>query len=523
MADLARGTGSGTRLAIATQVVLVVLLAALAAGLATWLAGRPGLRVRWDATAANRNTLDPVLAGIVERLPERVTIEVFFRPVPGPAREAVQDAQQRMGDLLLVARNRYPELLSLIEHDLSDLSRAGRRLQELGVQGDNVVVVLRGDQKVVLRLERDLARFDPGNAVMKVAPRLESFLGDEALGEALLAVTRGEAPSILFSTGHGERDPFDTEVGGLGQLQSALAADGFSVGTWDPGLDASIPASCDVLALVDPLQPIRDEVLDEVRRYVEGGGRLFVVPSHLDATLDGPGTLGALLRGLGIVVQPGYVAQMRPNAMGQMVQGQEENAILFVPNDGFDARHEVTESLRRLGAQLPNVAASRAFSKGTTPTAGRLDALVVAPPDTWCDLPDARGKHDWRFDAERERPRGPIVLAMALEFPPRGVDAGERGEDGEPLERKVARVVAFGSAEAMGNGPFQFTRDFLLNSFNWLTERDWRLNVRPRDPDRRRIDLVNTNALAVINRVATLGLPALVALLGIVVAWRRRR
>lgn len=528
MADLGRGTGRWTRLWIGLQVTFVVLLAAACAGLATWLAGRPGLRWRVDATAAGRNTLDPTLAAIVERLPGRVDLEVFFRPVPGPWRDAVQEAQQRTSELLRVAANRHPDKLRLVEHDLRDLTRASQRLQELEVEGDNVVVVLRGEHKVVLRLERDLARFDPGNPLAKVEPRLEGFRGDEALGQALLSVSREGRPRILFSSGHGERDPFDTEVGGLGSLQSALAADGFDVGRWSSADDPSVPGDCDVLAIVAPRQPFSRAELDAVTAHVERGGRLFVVPASLADPQEGPGSVAELLRGLGIQLLPGFVAQLRPNAMGQLVEGQEDNKFLFVPAEGLDARHPVTETLRRLGVQLQNVAASRAFQRGTAPPGGRLDPLVQTSGDTWLDLPDARGRHDWRFERERERP-GPLTLAMALEFAPRGLGAGaerppaEAGVGELPREREVARVVAFGAVEAIGNGPFRYTRDFVLNAFNWLCERDWRLSVRPRDPDVRTLDVVNTDALAKIYRVAVLGLPGGVALLGLLVAWRRRR
>ena len=178
----ARGTGRWTRAGIAAQVLALVLLAAGAASLVTWLTGRPGLHRRLDLTATARNTLDPVLAGILASLPETATVEVFFRPLPGPWRTAGEEAQGRMSELLFVAHNQFPARLDVIQQDLSNVAAAAQRLAELDVQEANVVVVSCGERRVVLRLLRDIARLDPGNPAANIAPRLESFLGDQALG-----------------------------------------------------------------------------------------------------------------------------------------------------------------------------------------------------------------------------------------------------------------------------------------------------------------------------------------------------
>jgi hypothetical protein len=519
VARVAQGTGRWTRLGIAAQVLVVVLLSGAAAALATWLAGRPGLRLRLDVTATGRNTLDPALAGIVERLPEPVTIEVFFRPMREPLRAPAGEAQQRMAELLFVASNQFPGQLRVVQHDLRDVAAAAQRLQELEVQEDNVVVVTCGTNRKVLRLFRDLARLDPGNAMMKVPPRLEGFRGGEALGEALLEVSRGERPRILFAHGHGERDPYDSEVGGLAELRSALSADGFEVAWWEPGEDPQVPDDCDVLAIVDPRQPYTREELEAIAVWVEGGGRLLVAPSRSDDVLDGPGSAGELLRRFGIVVERGFAAQLRRNALGQFVDGIKECAILFLPTEGLSPRHPVTEPLHRLGYALQNLPGARAFRRGTAREDGRIDALVETPRESWLDLPDAQGKHDWVFTPDRGERAGPLAVAMAVEFPPPGADLTGGADQARPW----ARVLALGSAEGMGNGPFPFARDLLLNGFNWLAERDWRLNVRPRDQDVRQLDLVNTGALAVVNRVAFLALPGLFALLGVLVALMRRR
>lgn len=527
MGRLAREQGGASRLArlsIALQVAALVLLCAGAAGLVTWLSGRPGMHLRVDLTATGRNTLDPVLASILADLPETAEVEVFFRigALPEPLRAAAAEAQTRMSELLFVARNEFPARLRVVEHDMRDVTRAGARLSELGVQADNVVVVSVGERRAVLHLLRDLALLSAGDPARRIAPALESFLGDRALGEALLSVSRGERMKIYFAHGSGERDPYDAGTGGLNDLRAALSADGFEVAWWEPGTPPNVPEDCGVLAVVDPKQAYTGEVLAAVQAWVERGGRLFVAPSRDDALAAQAGSTTQLLRAFGIEVVEGFVAQFKPNALGSFVDGSQECAFLFVPAEGISARHPASEPLARLGWSLRGLPLARAFARGSAPEGATVESLVQSTGETWRDLPDARGMYDWRHERTRERP-GPFSLVQASEFPPPALVTVAPPSANGVAERPRSRVLAFGSPDGLGNGALATSRDLVLNAFNWLAARDWRLNVRPRDPDRRRLDLENTTALAQVQRVAFLGLPGVFALIGIVVALRRRR
>lgn len=518
----AGGASRAGKLSIALQVALLVLLCAGAAGLVTWLAGRPGLHARVDLTAMQRNTLDPVLASILEDLPETAEVEVFFRPMPEPLRQAAAEAQTRMSELLFVARNAFPARLRVVEHDLRDVTRAGARLSELGVQSDNVVVVSVGERRAVLHLTRDLARFTPGDARRRIAPTLESFLGDRALGEVLLSLSRGERTKIYFSHGSGERDPYDSDTGGLNDLRAALTADGFEVAWWEPGTPPEVPEDCGVLAVVDPKQAWAPEVLEAVLAWVRAGGRLFVAPSLADALAAQAGSTTELLGAFGIDVAEGIVAQLKPDVRGNFVDGTFECAFLSVPNEGVSARHAASEPLARLGWALRVLPNSRAFGRGKAPEGATREALLTSTAETWRDLPDARGRYDWRYQSDRERP-GPYALVEACEFPPPDLVTVAPAPGDGFAERPRSRVIAFGSPDALGNQALAASRDLVLNAFNWLAARDWRLNVRPRDPDRRRLDLESTTSLSQVKNVAFLGLPGAFALIGIAVAIRRRR
>lgn len=522
----AGATGRWTKVSILAQVVLVVVLAGGAAGILTWLSSRPGLWARIDVTAVQRNTLDQTLEGLLESVPRKVTAEVFFRPLERPLENVGFEAQRRMSELLNVALNQMPHKIAVIEHDLSDLARVSARMQELGVQEPNVVVLTDGERRVVLRLLRDIVRVNPGNPQMKLPPSIDAFLGDQVLGNALLELAIERTPKVLFSTGHGERDPYGTEIRQVGGLQSALTSDGFQIGLWDSAADANVPEDCGVLVVLDPKQPFSGPELEGMHAYARRGGRFLIGPSLDQNALDGPGSMAAFLREYGIQVQAGLIANPIADSLGNPREGDSRCSMLFIGPEGMDRKHPITESLWSLGRRvvLPQ---SRCFTRGTAPENGVLLDLLRSSPQSWRDLPSTGGLYDWRWNRRLEE-GGSFILAMAAAVQAPEATASKELAALGAQERPATRIVALGAPDALGNGeggvdPVDINRDLALNLFNWLAERDHRLVVRPREVDQRVVDLTKPGAQKLVSRVTTMLLPGVCMLLGLVVWWRRRR
>ncbi|MBM3988465.1 MAG: hypothetical protein FJ294_10985 [Planctomycetes bacterium] len=511
------GTLAWSRSSLLLQVFGVVGLVFLGAVLVTYLGTLPGLRRRFDLTAVGSNTLDERLAELVEKLPEPVLVEVFFRPFDYPLTRVGAQAQGRMSQLLHVARNQFPEKLKVREHDLADVAKVSVRMKELGLEEDNVVVVTRGKHKVVLRLLRDVARIDPGNPLVESEPTLEAFRGEEALGVALLRVSIEETPRIVFTVGHGERDLFDVEKPlAIGRLHSALVADGLRADRWDSSADPQVPADARVIAIVDPQQPFSSAELEVIERFVEDGGRLLLTTTGNAALFGQAGSPEALAGRLGIGARAGFVAQPIPDGFGGWRMGLEQCGTIVVAGTGLDRRHPVTESLWRADERvgLPNARAL--VPEGTRPQNSVLVDLLRSTEVSWRDLPQSGGRGDWRFD-QRGEETGPFAVAMALAFPPADSRSDAEGE------RRAARVIVLGASDALSNDILGRNRDFVMNVFNWLAQRDYRLVIRPREVERRVLDLANTNALTLLNVLSFGVLPGLCAVLGVVVAFARRR
>ena len=505
------------------------------AGMLTWLSVRPGLWTRFDLTQDRRQTLDPTLAALIEKLPRKVTAEVFFRPPDEPLTQVGLEAQQRMRELLFVAVSQLPEKLAHVEHDLSDVTRVSTRMQELGLREPNVIVLREeGGKQVVLRLFRDLARVDPGNPEMRRPPSLDAFLGDQALGRALLELGIDERPRIYFTTGQGERELLGTDVLQLGDLALLLAGDGFETATWSPAVDPNVPADCDVLAVVDPRQPFPAEALESMHDFLARGGRMLVTPSQERAALDGPGSMAVFLRQYGIEVQAGFVGHPVVSSLGQPTYRDPRCGFLYVGAEGMDRRHPVTESLWSVERRVL-ISTARSFRRGIAPENCVVLDLLRTPRSSWIDVPDAAGRLDW-FPDPRLEEKGSFAVAMAAAFevepgvgPPVG---GERSDELAAVgaeARPQARLLALGSSDALANGdagqtgPIDVNRDFALNVFNWLTSRDHRLVIRPREYVARVLDLSREGAQRTMNRVTTLLIPGLALLVGVAVWFRRRR
>ncbi len=521
-----RSTGTGTRLGIAAVVTLNLALAMGVAGGVTWLAARPGLRLRVDLTAAGENTLDVNARAVLDGVQgdDPILIDVFLRPLPAPLDQISARAQQRLAGLLRLAHEHRPELVEVAHHALAGptgVSETEARMRELGISEVDVVVVSRGDRKEVLRFLGDVAEIDIGRPANMPGgfepPSLISFRGEEALVKAILKVTQGERPHAYFSWGHGERNVYGEDPRDLGLLEHALRQDGFIVKRWVSEEQGAVPSDCAVLALIAPEEPLSAHEIGLVRDHVDRGGSLIAVPGH--RLIAGEGTVSELLEGYGVRVGEGVVSRPYVGAGGSPVYGIPECAEVVVRAAGMAARHPITASLRRADRRV-RIVFSRPLERASKPTGGILLDLLSASEFTWADLPDEDGVHRWNWDEEREA-EGPFSLAMTSRFPP--PLPGPAPPVGTMEQRPESRVLALGAPDLFANALFDTNRDFLLNAFNWAASREYRVSITPRDPDLRRLELGAGRGLFALTMCAVVALPLVCLLLGLGVAWKRRR
>jgi hypothetical protein len=518
-----------SRLSIGARVALAALLALAATILVTWIAERSQLRWRVDLSGAQENTLNPATVSVLEKLPRDVAVDVFFSAPEPPFQVLGREVQDRVRRLLRLAADQSNGKIGIEDHDLSDrahlAARAQTRSQELGlltIQPGGLVVVSSGGRRQTLHLRGDFADLDPGNIDPRqgpvAPPSIAGFRGEEALLAAVLKVSEDRTPLVVFTAGHGELDLEGPAERGAAQLARELRAQGFRVESWDGVRGDALTESADIAVVLGATQRFTEGEFDALANFVERGGRLLVA---LGPRPVGPeASPEALLARFGVQARDaGIVCAPVPSATGAMQTGVPQCAWAVVGFEGMPALNQITDPLR-LAGQRVYLFLSRAFDRAPAPRAARVLDLLRSAPDAWLEAPIGdTERYDYVPDEGSVRAR--FSLAMQVAFPPlKG--AGEVKQRDDP-SRVECRVLALGSADALANHLVVANRDFLVNAFDWLASREYRVRVDSANRQARKLDLADPTPVGRVHTVAVLLLPGLCLVLGLATWWQRRR
>lgn len=524
-------SGRWTRARFGAQAILAALLSVVAALFAVEVGDWRFVRV--DLSSARKNTLDPAVVDVIEKLPEHVTIDVFFQPLAARYAGVSQLAQQRVLEYLLVVSQARRDKLEVVPHEVADFEATQQRLNELGIEGSNKVVVTCGERKAVLELFGELTLIDWGNpdpegaaylarnGIVVKQNRLDprgfrpaqflEFRGEEPFVQALLKVSSARSPRVYVLEGHGEPDPAGTDERGLKRFVNTLRADGFEVEGWDPLANPEVPSEAEVLVLAGPTQPYLARTLEALANWTTNGGQLLVAPDRRELEGRVENGLAALLEKFGIVLRPGIVCLPVMGFDGMPAEGDPRCTDLVIDEGGLMPGSPLTEPLRMAGRHVRFFQTGSFEAGGLEGQVGVLLPLVQAPRDSWRDLGPP---YDLSFNPSKGETRERHTLATVKQLP------AKKRADGSVQQ---GRIVALGSALCLGNALFDSNRDFALNAVNWLAAREYRLAVQPLPRGESLLDFQRSAAKPVLTYGLGLVLPGLFVLIGFVVFLRRRR
>lgn len=509
------GVGRVSRFSSTVQIGITIALAVAAVLLVNWLAGRPGIRQRFDLTAAEKNTLATATEGLLQRMEDDVLVEVLFRLEPGERARLDFEIMQRTQKLLGLMKAESGGKLDVQVVDLSDTDAWQERQTQLRIRGfENGLIVSNGPRRSFLRMSGDLAQFQEGREAPTgyVPPVIVAFTAEEALVEAILDVTRGDSLRAYFTTGSGEPDIENTmDPFGAGLFAERLTADGFEVGTWAADETGAVPEDCDVLVVLAPESRWSEARYGAVLDYVEAGGRL-VIAGPSQAELLRKSDVPDLLDRFDLEMSEGRVMNFVLNQAGQPLDGVPECELIGV-GPQLLSTHPIVAPFRD---------AKRAFAMPTThrvsvrtqPPAGVAQHLMKSPPSCWLDLPPI--DRTYRRGAESQ---DSFPLAAAVRRPP----MAETSDVASGLDAiEEIRIVAFGSERVFHNEAMR-SASILPAAFNWVVDREHRIVVPPRDPDLRFLPRDDPEAYVRVARFTQWILPGVVAALGLLVWFVRSR
>ena len=520
---LGRGTGAGTRLFFSGQLGLDLLLAlAVVLGL-NWLSGRPGVRQRFDMTEKGTNTISEATRGILAKLEDEVRIDVFWRGEEVPLEQVGPAAMDRVFHLLQLIQADSGGRVKVKSFDRASSEEIRTRLTELKISGyENCAVVSRGERREILRLRGDLAQFEYGDRrPQSYRPAaIRAFIAEDSIAQALLRVTRGETAKILVTYGQGEASLDDHDAWGISMLEDLLAEEAMEISVWSWEREPKVPADCDALLIAAPDTPFPPAQLEAIRSWTEAGGRLIVAAHDEDEKLE-RSDVPELFHHFGFEVRRGLVMNPSVDALGRPSLEPELIVVVPVVPSGMQP-HPITNPLRDANRRIffSRVHPVLVKSQPELPKVGTSMALLDSSSrDGWLDVLPVNYQPETARDEFGKFPLC-VVSRFAPDFESLAQTKDPQAQDPETVE---ARIVALGGVSVLANQRLEFNADFVRNLFRWVTSRDYRLGISPRDPDQRRLAGGSPEAQGRVTRVALWWTPAVCLLLGLVTAILRSR
>jgi hypothetical protein len=494
--------GRRGRYGVNTVVVLIgfIVTAAIINFVLFYLVNRPNPMgwLRADTTATKQSSLTDQALRALENLKEPVEVTAFFTTNTAARKAAWKNTQ----DLLSEFRRRstkQPFSYRLVDPELEPNVAA-----DLGITGYPALAVQGTESK---RTERILA----------AQPETTSeVISEQQLITALLVVNQIQQKTVMFVSGHSERDIIEfTKPEGYGLAAEALIRDNYRVlnvtlqelaSIVSAGSAGDMPAA---VVLADPQQELEDIEEAALIEYARRGGSILVLaePGRL------PSRVAGFLARYGIAIGDAEVADtasfVAPNPLFLQIK----------KTNGQILPHQITENFDVL--YFPEaVYLAATVTSDTVPVTenGRPyvvhDVLASTTLSSWAEKdPDVL-----QFTPGVDR-QGPFPVAIAAEA------ISELSGRPQLQEGKfvTTNIVVVGDADFASNQYFSSAKngDLLVNSVNWLA-RDYELiSIRPKVRVFRELVLTRTER-DFVRWTGWLLMPALVGIAGVWAWWTRR-
>ena len=475
------------RVLIGSNVLLVVTLAGLLMVMTNYLAVKH--RVRFDFSPDRYYTLSGVTLNMLSHLSGPVKATVFL------------DMDQELFNDIKRLLREYEYVSAKFEAEYVDPHRDIARAKELAllynIPGPGVIVFHANDKTKLVSVS-ELATYDYVPVLSGHPKAMMSFRGEQVFSSAIYSLIQDRKPVVYFLAGHGEHriDDFSQHTG-YSMIGRLLEKGNINVKTLQLADSPSIPKDCDVLVIGGMQRPLTHVEAEIIKKYLDDYGRLlFMADTGLETGLEKTLETWGIRLGTDRVV-------------GTTLTGRE----LLVNNYGA---HPITEPLKNMTTifNLPrSVQPVMPVGQSVDQSADKPRVVILAAnsEEGWAEM--SYYQNPPKFDAGVDRP-GPVPVAVAV----------EKGNLPVDVEIKPTRLVVIGDSTFVSNGAILggYSPDFFINALNWLLERKNAPTFTPKIPSKIRLN-IDRKRLQSAYIVTVVILPALVALVGLVVSLRRRK
>ncbi|MCC7353391.1 MAG: GldG family protein [Anaerolineae bacterium] len=412
---------------------------------------------RWDLTQNKQFSLSPQTIAVLKGLTEPIKITGFYVPEQGSQRQQVEDLLQE-----------YRYHTNLLQVEFVDPDQKPGLARQLGISSSGVLVFQRGDKKQ------------------------ESFAIDEQdITSNILKVSRDVQKTIYFTTGHGERDPENSDPDNYSQIKTILERDNYLVKTLNLAtVTDTLPSDVAAIVVAGPTGPFAPQEADRLGKYLDEGGKVMVLA---DPTVDTG--LDDVLARWGVTLRNDAIIDPASSFYGDV-------ATPLVSRYNF---HTITKDLGGLSTFFP---LARSISATLSLTDTTVTTLIQTSANAWgeTDLQNPQASLDPAKDS-----KGPLVLAVAV----------------EKTEEKSGRLVAFGDSDFASDNALSVrgtvgNPDLFRNAINWLAEEESLIAIGPKSPEQRTIRPLTDSDKSLLFYSTVIILPLAVLLAGCIVWWNRR-
>jgi len=456
---------------------------------------------RSDFSRSQKFVLADQTRRVLRELKKPVQVTVFFsRTQLTPETQLFPDVQNLLKELAFSGRDKLA-----IEYvdPTRNLTRARELQAQYKFSAAENVVILNYEGRTKFVPVTDMADFDMNPVMRGEAPRLLAFKGEQALTNALIALTRPERLKVYFLQGHGEPG---VGVGSpISKLKDYIERQNVSVSPVSLASADHLPADIAGLAIVAPQTDIEEREAAILENFWKNDGRLLVL---LDPSIKTP-RLNALLAKACIIPQDNRVLKILRNPLLANVTG-----IWRTVTGEFLPQSTVTKRLAGLNIILPGTTQSLDLDVKQSQSAGlQLWPLIAAAEEFWGEseyITDE--KKGVRYDEGRDV-GFPVYVAAA---------AARGGVSDDRVDVESAKLIVVGNSEFVLDASLTpQSLDFLLSSMNWLLDRGQLTGVMPKAVQHFSLNLTEAQ-LRSITLYIMFVIPGVAGLLGVIAWWRRR-
>ncbi len=335
-----------------------------------------------------------------------------------------------------------------------------------------------------------------GGAVIEYQGRKEriSYFSEDNFVSTLIRLLDETERIVRFVTGHGEKE-FSAidQQGGYSHVIKALEDENIKVAELLLMETGAVPDETTVLVIAGPQKDFFEKELELIDSYLRNGGRvLFLCDPHPLENIE------AYFKSIGIQLSRDFIIDSKSRLMGL------DN---MTPIISLERRHPITRYISE-AVVFP-------LSRSVIPLHEQTDGIEITPlawsgSESWAER-DTESVYEGQvsFDPPQDL-RGPVPVGVIAEF---------------QTDTQPGRLVVFGTSNFAANHYLNVlgNKDLVLNTINWLSEKEDLLSARPRQGTAPVSMLFLTeNESRLVLWSAVIVQPALVLLIGILIVLRRR-